>query len=158
MKHQYVILKNEAKNHLVIREFAELDKDLMTLVCEESYDFKTLKAGLSNGPESLVSVLRTPNFFPAGIYAAKIAESVLSFMQSKTAEPIEIAFDDTEYLPKDRPKHEPEEELESETDEDIEDLMEDDFEEEFDDKDTIKKIDSAIKVADDDYEDFDEEN
>jgi len=73
------------------------------------------------------------------------------------SEPIEIVFDDTEYLPKESINYSSEEEPESDSD-DIDDLIEDEFDEEFDDKDTIKKIDSAIKVAEDDYEDFDEEN
>ena len=157
MKHRYMILKNDEENNILIQEFAELDKDLMTLVCEENYQIKSIKTGALKGPDALISVLRTPNFYPAGVYAKKIAESLIDFFQTKSTEPIEIVFDDTEYLPKESINYSSEEEPESDSD-DIDDLIEDEFDEEFDDKDTIKKIDSAIKVAEDDYEDFDEEN
>ena len=157
MKHKYEILKNQDGNHILIREFAELDKDFMTLVCEETYNDQTIQSIASQGPEALVPVLRTPNFFPAGMYALKIAESMIAFVDSKSGDPVEILFDDAEFIPKDRIRIEPEEELEAES-EDIDELMDDEFDEEFDDKDSLKKIDSTLKVADDDYDDFDDEN
>ncbi len=157
MKHKYEILKNEDGNHILIREFAELDKDFMTLVCEETYNSQTIQKNASQGPEALVPVLRTPNFFPAGMYALKIAESMVAFLTSKSDEPVEIEFDDAEFIPKDRIRIEPDEEVEADSD-DIDELIEDDFDEEFDEKDSLKKIDSSLKVADDDYDDFDEEN
>ena len=38
MKQQYTILKNLNDSRLIIREFGELDKDSLSLLCEESYD------------------------------------------------------------------------------------------------------------------------
>ena len=38
MKQQYTILKDHDKSRLIIREFGELDKDSLSLLCEESYD------------------------------------------------------------------------------------------------------------------------
>jgi hypothetical protein len=41
MKQKYEILKDEDNKRLIIREYAELDKDVMSLLCEESYGVAT---------------------------------------------------------------------------------------------------------------------
>ncbi|MCK7503842.1 MAG: hypothetical protein MZV70_06840 [Desulfobacterales bacterium] len=45
MKQKYEILRDEDSKRLIIREYAELDKDVMSLLCEESYDRKAVKGG-----------------------------------------------------------------------------------------------------------------
>ena len=52
MKQKYTIMISDDNSKLVIHEFAELDKDVMSLLCEESYDFKTIKSAIKNGKET----------------------------------------------------------------------------------------------------------
>ncbi|MCK7511232.1 MAG: hypothetical protein MZV70_49000 [Desulfobacterales bacterium] len=50
MKQKYEILRDDDNKRLIIREFAELDKDTMSLLCEESYDKKAIKSAIGHGP------------------------------------------------------------------------------------------------------------
>ena len=160
MKQKYLILENEDQSELIIREFAELDKDAMSLLCEETYDNKKIQSAMKKDKESLIGALRTPNMYPAGIYADKIAESVIALFESGGQEPIEVFFDDFEFVSSARKKSsKADAELEA-TDEssDIEELIDDEFDEEFDDKPTISKVNSTLKVDEDDMNDFEEDS
>ena len=74
MKQKYVILKNNKENELIIKEFAELNKDTFTLMCEETFHDKLIESAINKGSQALIATLRTKNMYPNGIYAAKIAE------------------------------------------------------------------------------------
>lgn len=157
MKHKYMILKDDETKNLIIKEYAELDKDGLTFVCEESYADKMIKAAISKGKGALISALRTPNFYPSGLYVNKLAESVMEYYLKKPAEPVEIIFDDVEFIPKNRVKPAPVADIEAESG-DIDELIEDDFDEEYNNKPDIKKINSSLSVVDEDeYDDFEEE-
>jgi len=101
MKQKYEILKDEDNKRLIIREYAELDKEVMSLLCEESYDRKAVKSAISGGRDSLVSLLRTKNLYPPGMYAGKIADKVAAMYGSKGKAGEELAFDDLEFLARD---------------------------------------------------------
>lgn len=156
MKHKYTISKDEENNCLVIQEFAELDKDMLTFVCESICEDKRIRASISKGTDAVVAALRTPNFYPSVEYAKKIAEVVTDFYQRKATEPTEIIFDDAETIPKERVKVKIVESEESD-DEDLDEMIEDDYEG-YSDKETLKKVNSSIKVADDEYDDFGDED
>ena len=76
MKLKYSVLKDAEKKELIIREYAELDKEILTFVYESTYPEKQIKSAISKGTDALISVLRTPNFYPARLYAKKIAEAM----------------------------------------------------------------------------------
>ncbi len=78
MKQKYLILKNDDTNKLTIKEFAELQPDVYSLACEETYDGDVIKSAITRGKKALISTLRTTNLFPPGSYAEKIAESVIN--------------------------------------------------------------------------------
>ena len=46
MKQKYVILRSENNTELTIKEYAELDKDVMSLLCEETYDNNRIEAAM----------------------------------------------------------------------------------------------------------------
>ena len=69
MKQKYLIMKNDEKDKLIIRELGELDKDMYSLLCEEIYDSENIKSAVAKGKTTLISALRTENLFPIGIYA-----------------------------------------------------------------------------------------
>jgi len=160
MKQKYTIIKDSKNKQLIIREFAELDKEILSLLCEETYEQKAILAAIKSGKENLISALRTNNLYPPGIYAEKIADAVKALYATRGKDSEDLFFDDLELLthakePQSRAVAEPDDEQ----DEDVDELLEDDFESDFDENDDqIKKIDSSLKIADDDFGDTPDES
>ena len=157
MKQKYMILKGEDKKNIIIKEFAELDKDMLSLLCEETYDIKTIKSAVSRGKEAVVSAIRTSNMYPAGVYAEKIADSVITLYKSKDQDSVEVFFDDFDLITTRKKKEEVVKAVEEET-ADIDELIDDDYKEGIEDKPAINKIDSSLKVNDEDTTDIEEES
>ena len=155
MKQKYLIINDREKKQIKIQEYAELNKELLSLLCEEAYDFTTIKAAISAGSETLISALRTKNLYPPGIYAEKIASAVAELFKSKDQDSMELFFDDANLLSKNRAAAKVIEQFEDESDE-IDETMEDDFEDPFDDKEDLNKMDSPIKTADDEFTEADD--
>ena len=156
MKQKYTIVRDDKNNQLIIREFAELDKQILSLLCEETYDSKMIRAAIKQGSSHLISALRTNNLYPPGIYAVKIAESVTALYATKDQESVDLFFDDLELLAvKSSPelKNTDEEKPVEDRGEDADELLEDDFESQYDEKEKISKMNSSLKIADDDYSD-----
>ena len=170
MKQKYLIQKGEDKKSIIIKEFAELDKDMLSLLCEETYDMNGIKSAVSGGKDAVVSAIRTSNMYPAGVYAEKIADSIITLYKSKDQDSVEVYFDDFDLISTKRKKAEEaaaaaaeekaeaEEKAKAEAAEEsaeIDELIEDEdkYDEDFDEKSTpIKTIDSSIKVDDDSAE------
>jgi hypothetical protein len=156
MKQKYLILKDNEKKELIIREFAELDKEAFSLLCEEVFQDKLIKSAIAKGKEALISTLRTKNMYPIGPFAARIAEEVMALYQSKDTDSVELFFDDIDILTKDREALKSLDGVENESAE-IDELLEDDnAEKTFDDGD-ITEISYPIKIADDDSVSSDDE-
>jgi len=154
MKQQYTVLKDLDKSRLIIREFGELDKDSLSLLCEESYDDAMVSDAVASGRDKVISVLRTKNMYPPRGHAEKIADMVMDFYAANQTEPVDISIDEPAASSK---------EIRAEAfmgiEEDaevIDDLLEEDFDGDSDDPDEIK-IDSSIKIADDDSVDVEDE-
>jgi hypothetical protein len=156
MKQKYLIIKDDEKKQLVIREFAELDKDSFSPLCEETYDVSIIKSSIKKGKEALFSVLRTKNMYPPGFFADKIADAVLEILDSDATQSTELFFNDIELLTKIEETVNDLSPIETESDE-IEEMVEDDYDEDFEDKAAIKNLNSPLKVADDDLADIDED-
>ena len=160
MKQKYTIVRDDQNKQLIIREFAELDKEMLSLLCEETYESKTIRSAIKSGTERLISVLRTNNLYPPGIYAQKIAQTVKELYASKEKESEDLFFDDLELLAAES-EPEPEEAEEKPIDEqgeDMDEMLEDNFESDYEDKDQINKMDSSLKIADSDYGNADDES
>ena len=154
MKQQYTILKNHDNSRLIIREFGELDKDSLSLLCEESYDDTAVSNAVATGREKVIAVLRTKNMYPPRGHAEKIADMVMDFYTANKSEPVDIAMDEPaasskEILTEAFMGIEKDAEV-------IDDLLEEDFDGDSDDSDEIK-LDSSIKIADDDAVDVEDE-
>ncbi len=155
MKHKYLILKNDEKNELTIQEFAELEKQgEYTLLCEETYNGGVITSAISKGKQALISTLRTISLYPPGLYAAKIAESVMNLYNSHSDQSIELSFNDRDFLLKNRKKSKDEDEPDEfdETPEqepqELDGLLED--------NNAIKNITDPVKVEKDESLDIDE--
>jgi hypothetical protein len=47
MRQKYLILKDPDNDRLILREFAEVDKEMFSLLCEESYPTESLQAAIA---------------------------------------------------------------------------------------------------------------
>jgi hypothetical protein len=148
MKQKYVILKNTKKNELIIKEFAELNKDAFTLMYEETFHDKLVESAISKGRQALIATLRTKNMYPNAICAAQIAEEVINLYKSKDTDSMELYFDDKEIVTEGRDAPEPVDDSASESAA-IDELLEDDASESTDDNE-IDDIIIPIKAADSD--------
>ncbi|MBW2368145.1 MAG: hypothetical protein JRH15_09690 [Deltaproteobacteria bacterium] len=103
MKHKYVVSRSGNNNQLTIKEYAELDKEIFTLVYQVSYDVESLIAAASQGKVALMSMLRTQNFFPPKLILDRLTEATIKFIESDAQELMEFCCDDTDYLVKKQP-------------------------------------------------------
>lgn len=155
MKQKYAIIREDESNEIIVREFAELDKDILSLVCEQKYDLEQVTDAMEKGKENLISALRTPNMYPPGAYIREIADTVISLLQSEERSAAELFFDEITFLIREKEKAEEEPE---DSPSDIDELLDEDIEDSFDDDDsTINNINSPIKIADDDALEIDDD-
>lgn len=154
MKQKYTILKNNEKKALIIREFAELNKETLSLLCEQTYDEKIITSAIAKGKRSLISKLRTQSMFPPAAYAEKIAESVMDLYSSPNSDSnqsVELFFDDKETLIKTQDDFDIKDDLENglETGSKLTGLLENDT--------NIEDIIAPIKIAEDNSVDVEED-
>jgi hypothetical protein len=155
MKQKYLILNDKDSKQIKIQEFAELNKEMLSLLCEEAYDYQTIKSAISAGKDELIAALRTNNMYPPGIYAEQIADAVIELHRTKDRESVELLFDDINLLAKNVESAKTARQVEDKPAA-LDDMLEDDFDESYGEKDEIKKIDSSLKIADDNYVDGDD--
>jgi hypothetical protein len=154
MKQKYQIVKDDKKKSLIVREYAELDKDILSPLCEEIYELESINSAIAGGKAVLIAALRTKNMYPPGIYAQKIADAVVQLLSSAKVQSTELFFDDVELLGQEEIGLE--EGLGADS-EDIDDLLQEDYDDEYENKDAITKLNSSLKVADNEYGDVDED-
>ena len=158
MKQKYSILKNDEKTAIIIREFAELDKEIFSLLCEETFEDETVKSAIAKDKAALIKTLRTQNLFPLGIYAEKIAEAVTKMYESGDDQPVELLFNDIDLLTKKEKKPLLLDDIEEEA-VGIDDLLDEDvLEEDFDEKADIKNLPYSLKISDDDSDGIDDDD
>ena len=146
MKQKYLIVNDKKNRQFKIQEFAELDKEMLSLLCEEAYDYKTIKSAVSSGKDELISALRTNNLYPPGIYAEKIAAAVVELQKSRDKESVELLFDDVSLLTKNRKSARVTEQPDDDT-ADLDEMLEDDINDSYQEKDDLKKIVSLTEIV-----------
>lgn len=160
MKQKYEIVRDDEKNQLVLREHAELDKDIMSLLCEQTYAQADVEEAIKNGPQALMNVLRTKNMYPPGYYIERIAAAIVEITGQGDKTSAELIFDDLEFLTREEQKTDVLTNIMEDESSDLDDLLEDEdnMDEEFEDE-GIGKIgsNSSLKIADDDSLDIDDE-
>jgi hypothetical protein len=92
--------------------------------------------------------------YPPGIYAEKIADAVKELFSAKGKESEDLFFDDLELLTKESAAEAIKKQKETDS-EDLEEVVEEDFESVYEDeeKEPLDKLDSSLKIADDEFED-----
>ncbi len=156
MRQKYMIIRQPADQQMIIQEYAELDKEVMSLLCEERYGEEAILKSLKGGREALAQSLKTRNLYPPDIYALRLAEAIETLYSANDNQSIEVFFDDLELLNREGLTIRPHEEIEEEP-EDIDDLLDEDFEADYEEDGPIGNINSPIKIADDDPVDLEDE-
>lgn len=152
MKQKYSIFKDNESGTVTIKEFAELDKGLFSLIFEEIYDDKMLQAAIKEGKDALIAVIRTPNLYPIAEYAEKIADTIIDQFKNKAPadEPVELVFNDIKLMQKEK-KETAETETKDDKSVEIDDLLDEDNNASQKDKDSPKNdSDASAKEKKDD--------
>ena len=102
MKQKYLLLKNDENKELLIKEFAESDKEAFSLLCEVSYDSKEIESAIAQDKNALIGAIRTNNLFPLGTFAEQIADAIIDLYNSENDQSVELLFDDIDLLAKDK--------------------------------------------------------
>ncbi|MCF8050934.1 MAG: hypothetical protein K9L59_06820 [Desulfobacterales bacterium] len=157
MRQKFIVRKNDDGQMLIVQEYAELDKDILSFICEERYPLGQIEQAMQGGREALIARLRTDNMYPPILYAQAIADLVMAQLTEGEDDRQELVFDDNNYIAKDLQAPLEESELKDE-ESDIDELLDGDLEDEYDDKKIMKDFKSSIQIADDDSLDVDEEN
>ena len=144
MKQKFTISKNSSAKTLIIKEYAELEKESQSLLCEESYSLAKIEEAAIAGRNALIRALRTNNLYPPAIYIDQIAQSVETIVQSKDQHTADLFFNDIDLMgiPLDG---DPLDDLHDVEDDDVDDLLDDDVDEVLDKGIEIKNL----KIADD---------
>ena len=155
MKQKFVISRDSDKKELIIKEYAEIEKDRLSLVCEETYDDKVIKTAMEKSKEALYSVLRTDKLYPPISVTMNIGEAVIEIYGSKNKPSAEFVFNNLDFITKDGEKPEIEDDIEDKED-DLDELLEDNLDLKHIGKDETDPVDSLLKVVDDDTPDVED--
>jgi len=110
MLQRYDISVDANTNRLSIKEFAVIGRkpqkselydyslETFSLIHEVSYDVESIQAAIQEGAESLISEIRSPDFYPIGSCAEVIAESVTGLFNDNPEPVSEVYFDDRTLL------------------------------------------------------------
>jgi len=156
MKQKYAILRDDDQKTLVIREYAELDKEMMSLLCEESYSQDKINAALKEGHQAVINTIRTNNMYPPIMFAQAIADAIGALLAEGGNPSAELFFDDKDLFNQEiiLPHEETEEELDEDVD--VDTLLDDSLEDDFEDDKVLTDLKSSIQVADDESSDLDD--
>jgi hypothetical protein len=105
MIQRYDISMNGETNRLSIKEFAVIEGKLgkrdFSLMHEIVYDSDDIREAIVRGQNSLISALRSDDFFPISSCVELIAERVTELFNGNSDSFSELFFDDRMLLPKD---------------------------------------------------------
>ncbi len=161
MKQKYAIIRDDDQATLVVREYAELDKEMMSLLCEETYSQEKIKTALKDGQIELIKAIRTNNMYPPTTFAYAIAEAIAGLLDEGGNQSAELFFDDKDLFQRGEEvviEAAAEEEEEVDEDVDVDDLLDDEdaIDDDFEDDSVLTDLKTSIKVADDDPADTDD--
>ena len=156
MKQKYAILRDDDQKTLVLREYAELDKEMMSLLCEETYAQDKIEIALKEGHQSVINAIRTNNMYPPIIFAQAIAEAIGGILSDGGNSSAELFFDDKELFNQEiiLPPEEVEEEIDEEVD--VDTLLDDNIDDDFEDDKVLTDLKTSIQVSEEDGNDIDD--
>ncbi len=155
MIHKFSVSKDPESDVLTIREFAEVDTDIFSLTCVQTYPGETIRRALATSGDTPIHILRTRTFFPTRDHAEQLLRIVSALYDGGSADTLETTVDDAKFLSVEPKKSVPAVADEEESDEsDLDELLDDDLGDDYDEEDL--PLDS-LKIVDDDDVDVDED-
>jgi hypothetical protein len=156
MKQKYAILRDDEQKTLVLREYAELDKEMMSLLCEETYPQEKIEAALKEGQQAVINTIRTNNMYPPVMFANAIAEAIGGILADGGNPSAELFFDDKDLFNQNivLPPEETEEDVDEDVD--VDTLLDDNIDDDFEDDKVLTDLKTSIQVSDEDAGDIDE--
>ena len=151
MKQKYVVLLDNEGGKLSIQEYAELDKEMLSLLCEETYAVEAIRVAMGKNRAALIGALRTHNMYPPGAYTEVIADAIVDMFQPGGNTSAELFFEEKELF--ESIENDEEAELEDEDEDsamDVDELLDDDIDDDFEEKGIIKDLQKSIKMNDED--------
>ena len=153
MKQKYVVLLDNENGKLSIQEYAELDKEMLSLLCEETYESAAIQAAMTKDQSALIQALRTNNMYPPGVYTERIAQAIVEMFQPGANPSAELFFEERDMF-----KDADAEDVDAADGDDgdksgmgVDELLEDDeIEDGFEEKGIIKNLKKSIKTSDED--------
>jgi len=155
MKQKYVVQLDNEIGKLAIQEYAELDKEMLSLLCEETFDAVAIKAAMEKDRNALIQALRTHNMYPPGAYTERIADAIVEMFQPGANASAELFFEERELFDPVVEEAMTKSEDEEDSDDDntgieVDDLLDDDIDDDFEDKGIIIGLKISIKNSDED--------
>ncbi|MEE4113660.1 MAG: hypothetical protein V2I40_12660 [Desulfobacteraceae bacterium] len=152
MKQKYLVLLDSEAGKLAIQEYAELDKEMLSLLCEETYDAAAIKAAMEKDRNALIQALRTHNMYPPGTYTERIADAIVEMFQPGANASAELFFEERDMF---EPVvasvvSEPDDDDDEDNGIEVDDLLDDDIDDDFEEKGIIKDLKKSIKISDED--------
>jgi len=133
---------------MIIKEYAELDKEIMSFMGEQEYNLEDITRAIALGSDKVIRVLRNNDFYPPQVFAEKIAEKITEIYNTNIDDVVEILLNDADFLEKAEPKEDPIiPEIEDDVD-DVDDLLEDNLDDGLVDSKKIADETTVIKIAD----------
>ena len=130
MKQKFTLIKDEKHKKFIIKEYAELDKDILSLLCEETYNAELVTEAIAKDTNALVAILRTKNMYPPSAHMEQIVKEVVLLFESDGDDTKELLLNDIDLLAKEEEEEIVEIEDESGDDGDVDDLLDDDTDDE----------------------------
>jgi hypothetical protein len=156
MKQKYAIIRDDDQKTLVVREYAELDKEMMSLLCEESYSQEAMSAAINEGHQAVIDAIRTNNMYPPTVFAEPIAQAIEGIFAEGGNSSAELFFDDKELFVKETEEVAADIDTKVEDDVAVDDLLEeDDIDDGLGDEKVVAGIKSKVKVTEDENSDTD---
>jgi hypothetical protein len=151
MKQKYVVLLDNENGKLAIQEYAELDKEMLSLLCEETYDAAAIKAAMEKDRNALIQALRTHNMYPPGTYTERIADAIVEMFKPGANASAELFFEERNMFEPvvESAANEPDDDEDDDDGLEVDDLLDDDdIDDDFEEKGIIKGLKKPIKTSD----------
>jgi hypothetical protein len=152
MKQKYVVQLDSETGKLAIQEYAELDKEMLSLLCEETYDAMAIKSAMKKDRNALIHALRTHNMYPPGVYTERIADAIVEMFQPGANSSAELFFEERDLFDPEveDEANAPDDDEDEDAGVEVDDLLDDDIDDDFEEKGIIKGLKKSIKISDGD--------
>jgi len=98
MEQKYILDKDLDAGTLNLKEIAETDVGKFSVLHKESFSLEAVEAALPGGPDALIAMFRSHDFFPQAFSAKTLAEGLLSMFGDEGKTSLKIIFNDNDAL------------------------------------------------------------